>query len=139
MPRAVRMNYELLQAIVKLNKHQRTSLIRVADKSLVTAICECFLNILNGNVPLTKEVKNKLVRYKQSIRSLADSKGLWQSKRLLLVKKAEKLVPLVIATVLDYLEDESRKEDGTYFTGSAATVEHAAEDRIVGHSGRGYE
>jgi hypothetical protein len=91
-----------------LKSSPRLSLVRIADESLVTAICECFLNILNANVPLTPKVRRKLERFKQTIRSLASSKGSWKSKRALLAKHSEILVPLVIATVLDYFKDESR-------------------------------
>ena len=31
------------------------AIIRAADRELMTCLCECAQNILNGNVPLTKE------------------------------------------------------------------------------------
>lgn len=108
MSRTVRINLELLQTLVRLKRQLRASVIKVADESLVTAIRECFLNILNGNVPISAAVKRKLGRYKQPIRSIAASSGSWKSKRALLLKNCEKLVPLVLVTTLDYLKDESR-------------------------------
>lgn len=140
MSSTVNINLELLRAIVNLKSSPRLSLLRIADASLVTAICECFLNILNANIPLTPEVRRRLRRYKHTIRSLASSKGSWKSKRDLLVKYGDKLVPLVIDTALKYFEDESRQEDGSYFTRCAATNDRATtEKRITKQFGERHE
>lgn len=103
MSQSVHINRELLTALVKLKTQPRTSLLKVADKSLVTAICECALNILNSNVPVPKSVKNELYKERFTIRSLAHSNKGWISKRRLIVKKGDSLIPLIISTVLKHL------------------------------------
>jgi hypothetical protein len=108
MSRTVRTNLELLRVIVTLKPSPRRSLIQVADESLVTAICECFLNIVNANIPLTPKVRRKLEKYKRTVRSLASSRGSWKCKRAVLVKHSDNLIPVVIAVALKYFEDESR-------------------------------
>lgn len=107
MSRTVNINCELLKALVRLKPQPRLSLLRVADKSLVTAICECALNILNGNVPVTKSQKESLSKEKLFIRSLARSRGSWKSKRLLILKKSETVIPIVISLALEFLKNES--------------------------------
>jgi hypothetical protein len=109
MSRTVRTNLELLRVIVKLKPSPRRSLIQVADEGLVSAICECFLNIVNANIPLTPKARRKLEKYKRAVRSLASSRGSWKCKRAVLVKHSDNnLIPLVITIALKYLEDESR-------------------------------
>jgi len=108
MSRAVNINLQFLQVLVKLKPSPRLTLLRIADESLVTAICECFLNIVNANVPLTTTQRQQLEKYKQPIRALASSKGSWKAKRTLLVKHGEKLVPLAVSIALEYLKNESR-------------------------------
>lgn len=84
---------------------QRTQLLKIADKSLVTAICECALNILNGNVPLTRTEKDKLYKERKHLRTLAKSRVSWKSKRSNILKK-EEVIPLIIKPVLHALKDE---------------------------------
>lgn len=118
MSRCVHINLELLKALVKLKSQPRLSLLRVADKSLVTAISECALNILNGNVPIkSSKVKSELFKEKQAIRHLAQFKTCWKSKRQLIARKSEKLIPLVIDIVLKHLQNEPREEDGSHISG----------------------
>lgn len=115
MSRSVNINLELLTAIVKLKKQPRLALLYIADKSLVTAICECALNILNGNIPITRAEKTKLSREKYFIRSLAGSRCSWKSKRHLIVGKSDTVIPLIIDLALRTLKNESREEDGIDF------------------------
>lgn len=108
MSRSVNINLELLKAIVKLDS--RRSLLKVADKSLVTAICECALNILNGNVEITQEQKEKLRKYKTFLRLLAKSKTPWQERRKAIVNKGNTVIPLLVEAALE--NHESSEEDG---------------------------
>lgn len=112
MSRAVHINFELLKAIVYLKPQARLSLLRVADRSLVTAVCECALNILKGKVPVTDTQRKRLSKEKESIRSLSRSKGSWKSKRILIVKKSDTVIPLIISIALEFLKNESSQKDG---------------------------
>lgn len=126
MSRSVHINWDLLSAIVRLKTQPRLSLLKVADESLVTAICECALNILNGNVPVTAKLKPKLFQERSTIRRLANLEGDWKSKRKLIIKKGEKLVPLLVDIVLKNLQyDESSEKDGADISGNATEVEHS--------------
>jgi len=105
MSRSVNINLELLEALVKLKPQPRSQLLRIADKSLVTAICECALNILNGNIPVTPEHKDRLFKERSYIRSLAKSKVSWKSKRTQILRKIE-VIPIIIEPVIQALKNE---------------------------------
>lgn len=115
MSRSVNTNLELLKALVKLKPQPRLALLSVADKSLVTAICECALNILNGNVVILPELKNQLYKERHFIRDLARSQSSWKSKRLLLVKKGVKVIPLIIEAAINSLYNATSQENGFDF------------------------
>ena len=56
-----------------LNEEQRKALLRKADAKLVRRICECALNLLIGNVPLSKGHKSRLRKHAIVLRKLAAS------------------------------------------------------------------
>ena len=58
--------------------------LRGGDNKLITCLCECAKNILNGNVPLTPEEKEKLRPYKTHLRTLADKSVDHDRKRQIL-------------------------------------------------------
>jgi hypothetical protein len=62
----------------------RNHVIAKADRSLVDCLCECTDNILRGNVPLTKQQKEKLKRHKAGLRALTKkSVSLKKNKAIL--------------------------------------------------------
>lgn len=48
------------------------AIIKGSDPGLMTCLCECAKNILNGNVPLTASQKAKLRSHKTGLRTLAN-------------------------------------------------------------------
>ena len=50
-----------IEALEKVQdcKHKRNHIIDVAGKELVHCICDCVLNVLNGNIPVSEEEKTK--------------------------------------------------------------------------------
>jgi hypothetical protein len=49
-------------------------MINNVPAEVISAICECSLNLLKGVVPLTPRQKRCLVRYKAHLRDLANKK-----------------------------------------------------------------
>lgn len=92
-----------LHALHKLTSSQRRALLRTADDSLVRDICECALNTLEGNVPLSKAQKSRLARHKHSLRRLADNRGTWKSKKRILVQRGDGFLGLLLAPILGSL------------------------------------
>ncbi|KAJ8018732.1 hypothetical protein HOLleu_43117 [Holothuria leucospilota] len=59
-------------------------ILKKADRNLILCLCECALNVLYGNVPLTENQKKTLKRYRRTLRLLADKKvSLRQKKKKL--------------------------------------------------------
>lgn len=71
----------LLEALCHLNKNQRASFLRTADEKFIRCISECVFNTLNGNVALKQREKNRLCKYKTTLRRIASKKSSWKNKR----------------------------------------------------------
>ena len=69
-----------LQVLVKSKPKLRKILIDNVPESVITAICECYLNLLKGLIPLTSPQKRRLARHKTRLRALAKSKGVKKEK-----------------------------------------------------------
>ena len=76
-----------LQALVKGAPKQRRAIIGAANKELLGCLCECTLNVLNGNIPLKSSDKKKLQKYKRQIRSLVNKKVSVKKKKKTLSQK----------------------------------------------------
>ncbi|OXU18227.1 hypothetical protein TSAR_009884 [Trichomalopsis sarcophagae] len=75
-----------------LDTTQRTTLLRQACPKLVISLVECVLNILRGNVPLSRRYKSKLRKHAPLLRKIiAPGQTIETRKRLLI--KAQNLVP----------------------------------------------
>ena len=61
-------------------------LIETAPNKFIKFLCECLLNIVNGNVPVNK---TKLVGYEKSFKTLLSNQTSFKLKRKLLVKETE--------------------------------------------------
>jgi hypothetical protein len=59
---------------VKDCKQKRNHIIDVAGKELVHCISDCVLNVLNGNIPLEYEEKERLRRHRHCMRELVKKK-----------------------------------------------------------------
>lgn len=91
-----------LQAICHLNKEQRHALLRKADPALVRCICECALNVLQGNVSIQQSYKSKLRPYKGILRRLSSQKTSLSAKKRLIVQQGG-FLPALLAPILGTL------------------------------------
>lgn len=111
MSARVKRNLSMLRWLSKANPKARKVVLRSADRDLVDCLCECALNILNGNVPLTQAQKRRLSKYKLVLRRMASGKrsSLKAKRRLIqtggfiagilpVVLKA--LTPLLLKSIL---------------------------------------
>jgi len=94
----VKAHMSLLKRLSKCTPKQRKALLKEGGKSLQLCLRECALNILKGNVPLTKCQKTKLKRYKQGIRDLS-KKSTSQKKRLHIEQKGG-FLPLLLGPIV---------------------------------------
>lgn len=73
----------------------RNSILKAADPELIKALCDCSLNILRGNVQVTKTVKDRLGKYKKELRALSCPKRKLSFKRKLIIQRGGFLPPLL--------------------------------------------
>jgi len=88
-----------LQLLKVCPKKLRKNLLKKLPTTCVKAICECSLNVLKGNVPLTKHQKTCLKKHKSTLRRLADKKSPLYTKRKLIVQKGGFLGVLIPAAI----------------------------------------
>lgn len=100
MSRSVITNADFLKALHNLKPSHRVVLLRNADCSNVQCICECVYNILNGKVPLNKNQRDRLGRYKTTLRKLIKRGENWKKKKKILVQSGGAFLPLLLAPLL---------------------------------------
>jgi len=62
---------DTLLVLSKASPKLARKIISSADRSLITALSECALNLLNGNVKISTGRKRKLAQFKKKLRTLA--------------------------------------------------------------------
>ena len=96
---------ELFKWLKNSKPSQTKTFIKVADKNIINALCECSLKVLRGDVSLSKKQKQKLKKYKRNLRQLTDKKLSLKRKKSLLQSKGGGL----LGVVLRQLADEKNK------------------------------
>lgn len=86
MSKALRKNIHTLKLLGKAKPAAVKAIIKSGDKALVNALCECCLNVLKGNIPLTPTQKKRLSKYKTCIRALAKKNTPLKKRKALLQK-----------------------------------------------------
>lgn len=89
-----------LHVLAKGSARQREGILRGANKELIYCLCECALNVLQGNVELHPMEKSRLKKYRKTLRDLASKKVSLGTKRKLLLKQKGGWVSALIAPVL---------------------------------------
>ena len=77
---------DILRLLYKAKPKVRASLIQNASTDLLTCLAECSINILKGNVPLTKTQKEKLRRQRHKLRLLTSKKVSKTNKKKIIQK-----------------------------------------------------
>jgi len=95
----LRSNYHALHVLKGAAPKLRKAIISNCDRELVNSICECVLNVLNGNVKLSGCVTRKLCKHKAVLRKVADKRVTISSKKKLIVQRGGFLLPLLSAVL----------------------------------------
>ena len=98
MTKRIVSHLSLLKKLKKCKPLCRKKFLQSGGKSLQVCLRECAVNILKGNVRLTKAQKTRLQKYKKQIREIS-KKRTSQKKRLQLEQKGG-FLPALIAPVL---------------------------------------
>ena len=59
-------------------------MVGTSSPEVIRTLCECALNVLKGNVPLTAHQKTKLRKHKKRLRTLVNKKVSLKKKRSVL-------------------------------------------------------
>lgn len=92
----------LLKAVHKRRRGVNV-LLNNPDRDVVNVFCECALNTLKGNIPLSPCQFKRLQRYKQHLRKLADRKVSQKTKRNIIKKQKGGFLPLLAGALLPVL------------------------------------
>jgi hypothetical protein len=73
-----------LQLLQKGSPRFRKEVIKLADKDLLYALCDCALNVLNGTIKLSETQKKTLKRHCKGLRCLIDKRTPLSKKKKVL-------------------------------------------------------
>ena len=97
----VKAHLHVLKKLQKCSGKQRKALLAQGGKPLQLCLRECAINILKGNVHLTKSQFKKLQKYKKKLRGL--SKKNTSHKKRLLIEQRGGFLPLLLAPIVGSL------------------------------------
>jgi len=104
MTQRINKNLHLLKALHQCsNKETQKNILKTAKPELIHAICDCILNILKGNVSITKYQKKKLLLNKKVLRQLAQRKRNSTYRKKLLVQHGAGFLTSILGPVLKTL------------------------------------
>lgn len=92
-----------LQVLAKGSPKQRQGLIHGASKDLINCICEGALNTLNGNVPLKRHEKKRLLKHRNQLRSLSKKRVSVASKKKILLQRGGSLLAALLPPLIGVL------------------------------------
>ena len=103
MSERMKRSLPYLQILPEAKPKLRKLFIKNFPESVITAICECCLNMLKGVIPLTPHQKRRLAQHKTQLRALANKKVSRKKKKQYLNQKGGNLLVALIPPVLGVL------------------------------------
>jgi len=98
---------EFLTLLAKTkDKKRRNKLIDAGDNNEIRAISECIMNIIQGNVPITKSQLKQLKQHKNVLRSLSKKCYSMKRKKIILKQKGgflPALLPMALKAIGGFL------------------------------------
>ena len=93
----IRSIYHTLHVLKAADPKLRSAIIEKCNQETLKSICECALNALRGNIPLSVCSKRKMRTYKNSIRKVADKSVSLSAKRNFIGQRGGFFLPLLSA------------------------------------------
>ena len=108
MSQVVKSNRGYLQLLACCLHHQRQFLLKTATPQQMHAIVQAIHNVLHSHVPVTEQVRLKLIPYNDSISDLVNPKVPYKYKKQILVQEGsgfiqDLLTPLISSLGLTFL------------------------------------
>ena len=102
-------NLDKLKTLCNCDKNSKKKLLSRSDKEFINIIRDCILNVLNGNIKLCDNDKEKLRNYKYTLRKIITTKQANKNKELL-IQKGGNFLPLILpgaisllTTIIDFI------------------------------------
>jgi hypothetical protein len=95
----IKSNFNALQLLKYAKPKLRKSIITNCTPDLVKCICECVVNVLEGNINLSSCATRKLQKHKGQLRKVADKSVSLAKKKRFIVQKGGFLGPLLAAVL----------------------------------------
>lgn len=122
----------MLKHLQQLTENQRRQYIRLCDDKFVEFLCECVLNIINGNVPVQSTTPFK--KFENEMKSLCKRKTLSKGRRRTLSSaKGSKLLKTLYKPCADYLSAGNDKRRRIHLN-SKTSIPQGAARRETNHS-----
>ena len=99
MSSRLKKHIPVLKVLHKAKDKERKRIIDSGNKELILCLCECIINILNGNVPTTSDQKKKLKRYTKNLQILKRQRTSLKQKKKLFGQKGG-FLPLLLAPII---------------------------------------
>lgn len=103
LARLQRQQYALKELTRAKHKRKRQALMKMGGDDLTQCLCECVLNVIKGNVSLTKTQFKKLKRFKTPLRQLVNKKTSLRKKKTIIEQKGGRLLPNIITPIIKAL------------------------------------
>ena len=95
--RRIKANYHALHVLKNDRPKLRKAIVSNCNKDMLNSICECVLNVLNGNIRIVDCTMRKLRKFRISLHSLVDKRLPLVSKRRVIQQRGGFLLPLLSA------------------------------------------
>ena len=98
----IRPNYHNLHVMKDARRKLRRAILANSDKELLDTVCECSLNVLQGNVKLSNCKKRKIRKFRRQLRTVADRHvPLARKKKFFFPERRVPSSPPLSSTVYD--------------------------------------
>ncbi len=95
----LKRNFDCLKVLHSGTTKQRKALLAASPNELIVCIVECIENILNGIVAITPGERQKLIKARDILVTIADKKTSNKKRRQLLVQKG-RFLPALLAPII---------------------------------------
>jgi hypothetical protein len=93
-------NFPQLKQLKKVSAKKRNQILSKAQPDLINTLCDCCLNIINGNLKINPTQKKKLLKFAPVIRSLAKKRKSVQKRKEEIISQTGGFLPALLAPVL---------------------------------------
>ena len=114
MTQRLKQNLPYLHVLSKCRPKLRKAILDHGDHSLVKTLSECALNVLSGNIPISKKHKARLTRHKKRLRTLSAKRTSLKRKRAVLQQQGGNILSVLLPPIITAIK-QLFKETGKHF------------------------